>query len=92
MCDEKVFEYLKKMDFMKLGKAISESNWQIAMMTVSRLQNDAKTLEITEFDNYYPRLRQCIAAKNRLQGLNIMSQITSKRVSLINNYKSREEK
>ena len=92
MNDNNLDAFLKKMDFMKLGRAISEENWQIAMMTVTRLGNEAKKEEIDIFDKYFAQIRQCIIAKNKIQGLNVMSLITAKRVSLINNYKSLAEK
>lgn len=75
-------EFLKSKDFMKLGQAIDRGNWQVAGMTASRMQKNAKEAEIHDFDRQLIMIKQCIAGRQKNEALNALASMVSKRVQL----------
>lgn len=84
--DELVENFVNSHDFMKLGQAITHKNWQVAMMSVTRLQKAAEAAGLTQFDRNFKGIRQCIIAHDGKQGLDILTQAVAKRVQLMQQY------
>ena len=57
-------EYLKSLDFMRLGQAINREQWQAAAMTIRRLDMKAKEVGMTDFERNFTGIRQCINRKD----------------------------
>lgn len=78
--------FLKSYDFMKLGQALDHKNWQIAAMTVQRMQKGAQEAELETFDRQFINIRQCIIHKQGKQAKDILALVTAKRAQLLNQY------
>lgn len=76
-------EFLRCKDFMKLGQAIEHNNWQIAGMTVSRMQKNAKECGVTDFDRQFIMIKQCIANRKKTEAQNTLALVVAKRVKLM---------
>lgn len=76
-------EYLKSLDFMRLGQSINHGVWQAAGMTAARMQKNAKDAEVHDFDRQLIGIKQCIANRNKSEALNILAVMTSKRVQML---------
>lgn len=76
-------EFLKCLDFMKLGQAISHGSWQAAGMCAARMQRNAKEAEIHDFDRQLIGIKQCVANRNKKEALDILAVMTSKRVTML---------
>lgn len=85
-------EFLKSYDFMKLGQAIEHGNWQVAGMTASRMQKNAKEAQVTAFDRNFIMIKQCIASRKKPEAQNTLAGIISKRVALLEQLKNNEVK
>ena len=68
---------------MKVGQAIDHMNWQVATMTVSRMQKNAAECEIKDFDRQFIMLKQCILGRKKLEAQNALAAIVAKRVKLL---------
>lgn len=77
-------DFYRSLDFMKLGQAIQKQNWQIASMTVRRMENMAKDLEITEFEKNFVTLRQCINRREKNAAQQAMAIMVNKRAAYLN--------
>ena len=84
MKDQKVTEFYKSLDFMKLGQAVHKGNWQVAAMTLRRMDNRIKELELTELAINFQRLRQCINGKDRQAAKQILAVVIAKRAKYLN--------
>lgn len=82
------FNFLKSYDFMKLGQALDHKNWQIAAMTVQRMQRGAQEAELTVFERQFSSIRQCIIHKQGKQAKDILALVTAKRAQLLNQHAS----
>lgn len=76
-------EFLKSQDFMKLGQAIQHGQWQVAGMTVQRMQRNAASIEGLSMDRNLIGIKQCIAMRNKVEAQNILAQLIAKRVKLL---------
>lgn len=76
-------EFLKSYDFMKLGQAVNHENWQIAAITVQRMQKNAKELGLTTFERQLTSIRQCIIHKQGKQAKDILALIIAKRGQML---------
>ena len=63
--EDKKMEFYKSLDFMKLGQAVNRGNWQVAAMTARRMEQNAKNAEISEFNQQFVGIRQCINRKTQ---------------------------
>lgn len=79
---EELTSFLVSFDFMKLGQAVSRGQWEVAMMTLRRMEQKAKNLGLRSFGQPFAGLRQAILNKNVQQGKQIMASLTAKRVRL----------
>lgn len=71
-------------DFMRLGHGINGGRWESVMMTVRRLKSNCNALGITCFDKGLDGIREAARRRNAADALQIMTQITAKRVRLRN--------
>ena len=76
-------EFIKSLDFMRLGQAINHEQWQSAAMIVRRMDNKTKELNITGFERQFTGIRQCINRKDKVQAKQILSIVVNKRVQLM---------
>lgn len=76
-------EFLHSYDFLKLGESINHQSWQSAMMTVTRMQKNAKEAGIDSFDRNLLQIRQCIIAKQKAEALNILTIMVQRRVQML---------
>lgn len=84
--DERLNTFLNSHDFMRLGQAITQGNQNMAMMMVSRLQQEAQEAGVTEeFGMNLQGIRQCVIGCDMKQAQDILAVVTAKRVRLINN-------
>lgn len=81
---EAQLSFLHSYDFMKLGQAINHQNWQIAAMTVQRMQRNAQELEMDAFVRQLTNIRQCIMHKQARQAKDILAVMMAKRAQMLN--------
>jgi hypothetical protein len=82
--DDKKLEFYKSLDFMKLGQAINRGNWQVAAMTIRRMEMNAKNAEITEFAQQFVGVRQCINRKDSIGAKQVLANMVAKRARFLN--------
>ena len=83
-------EFLKCMDFMRLGQAINHKQWQSASMIVRRLDEMAREAGINDFERAFTGIRQSINRKDIYEAKQIMAIVVNKRAKYLNDMKSRE--
>ena len=88
--DDKKLEFYKSLDFMKLGQAINRGNWQVAAMTARRMEQNAKNAEITEFNQQFVGIRQCINRKDSISAKQVLALMVAKRARFMNAKQERE--
>ncbi len=81
---EAQLSFLHSYDFMKLGQAINHQNWQVAAMTVQRMQRNAQKLEMDAFVRQLTNIRQCIMHKQARQAKDILAVMMAKRAQMLN--------
>ncbi len=72
-------EFLASKDFLKLGQAVNHENWQVALMTVTRMQKNASEACPNLFDRKLSNIRQCILHRQKAQALDVLSLIVAVR-------------
>lgn len=77
-------EYLKSLDFMRLGQAINREQWQAAAMTIRRLDMKAKEVGMTDFERNFTGIRQCINRKDGNEAKQILAVVVNKRAKYLN--------
>ncbi len=82
--EEERLEFLRSYDFMKLGQALNHRNWQVAAMTVQRMQNRIKELELDMFARQFTGIRQCILHKQDRQAKDLLALVMAKRAGMLN--------
>lgn len=81
---EAVRKFLMGQDFMRMGHCIQGKRWHLVMSNSARLKERCTELGITCFDNYLKAIREAARHQDAGGALQIMSQITAKRVLLRN--------
>ena len=76
--------FLKSLDFMRLGQAINHNQWQSASMIVRRLDEGAKEATFMEFERQFVGLRQCINRKDTYEAKQILAIVVNKRARYLN--------
>ena len=88
--------FLRSYDFLRIGQAISHQNWTSAGMCVQKLQKQAMNLELKDFERLFGNLKLAVAHREKKTALDILAQITARRVAALNRLgneqKSAEEK
>ena len=77
-------EFLKSLDFMRLGQAINRGQWQAAAMTIRRLDMRAKEVEMKEFERNFTGIRQCINRKDGNEAKQILALVINRRAKHLN--------
>ena len=77
-------EYLKSLDFMRLGQAINREQWQAAAMTIRRLDMKAKEVGMTDFERNFTGIRQCINRREGQEAKQILAVVVNKRAKYLN--------
>lgn len=76
--------FLNSFDFMRLGQAISSNNTQIAVMAARGLEETARRVDLPDFERLLSSIGLAMISGNSIEALNIMTQLTARRVKLIN--------
>lgn len=77
-------EFLKSLDFMRLGQAINREQWQSAAMTIRRLDMKAKEVGMNDFERNFTGIRQCINRKDGNEAKQILAVVINKRAKHLN--------
>ena len=77
-------DFLKSLDFMRLGQAINREQWQPAAMTIRRLDMKAKEVGLTDFERNFTGIRQCINRKDDQEAKQILAVVINKRAKHLN--------
>ena len=77
-------EFLKSLDFMRLGQAINRGQWQSAAMTIRRLDMKAKEAGMNDFERNFTGIRQCINRKDVNEAKQILAVVINKRAKYLN--------
>lgn len=77
-------EFLKSLDFMRLGQAINRGQWQAAAMTIRRLDMKAKEAEMNDFERNFTGIRQFINRKDGNEAKQILAVVVNKRAKHLN--------
>lgn len=77
-------EFLKSLDFMKLGQAINRGQWQSAAMTIRRLDLKAKEVGMQDFERNFTGIRQSINRKDGTEAKQILAVVVNKRAKHLN--------
>lgn len=77
-------DFLKSLDFMKLGQAINRGQWQSAAMTIRRLDMKAKEVGMNEFERNFTGIRQCINRKDGNEAKQILALVINRRAKHLN--------
>lgn len=81
---EEQIAFLKGQDFLKLGHNISSGQWNLAMSCVKRMQKQCRELELEGFDRLLAGIQSACRSNNKQEALQLMTQITARRVQLRN--------
>lgn len=76
-------DFIKSLDFMRLGQALNHEQWQSAAMIVRRMDMKAKEAELTGFERQFTGIRQCINRKDKAQAKQVLSIVVNKRVQIL---------
>ena len=77
-------DFLKSLDFMRLGQAINREQWQAAAMTIRRLDMKAKEAEMLDFERNFTGIRQCINRKDGNEAKQILAVAINRRAKYLN--------
>ena len=80
---EEVTSFVRSLEFMRLGQAISHKQWQAAAMKANKLTKEIQKLGITGFERPMTGVRQNVNRKNGEEALQALSLIINKRVKLL---------
>ena len=79
---KELLTFLESYEFMKLGQAVNRGQWDSAMMTLRRMEQKVKKLEIREFEQPMKGLRLAVSGRNVLQAKQILAMLVAKRVRM----------
>ena len=76
-------QFIKSLDFMKLGQSVNHEQWQSAAMLIRRMDSKAKEVGLNGFERQFTGLRQCINRKDKAQAKQVLSIVVNKRVQIM---------
>lgn len=79
--------FLKGKDFMKLGQAVNRMQWEVAMMTVRRMGQQADRLGIVCYQRSFAGIRQAVSGKDPLQAKQLLAAVIQKRIKLLSMFR-----
>ena len=82
--DKETYEFIKSMDFMRIGQAVSHGKWQSAHMALQRLMQKATECDCRDFDRQFAGLKYAIQRKDIGEARQILSLIVNKRAQFWN--------
>lgn len=82
--------FLNSFDFMRLGQAISSNNTQIAVMAAKGLEAAAREVELSDFERLLSSISLAMISGSSAEALDIMTQLTARRVKLLNDMNIRK--
>lgn len=77
-------EFLRSLDFMRLGQAINREQWQSATMIIRRLDMKAKDAGMNDFERNFTGIRQCINRKEGNEAKQILAVVINRRAKHLN--------
>ena len=77
-------EFLKSLDFMRLGQAINREQWQSATMIIRRMDMKVKEVGFDDFERNFTGIRQCINRKDGQEAKQILAVVINKRAKYLN--------
>ncbi len=80
---EEVTSFVRSLEFMRLGQAISHKQWQAAAMKANKLTKEIQRLGIIGFERPMTGVRQNVNRKNGEEALQALSLLINKRVKLL---------
>lgn len=80
---EELAKFVRSLEFMRLGQAISHKQWQAAAMKATKLTKEVQRLGITGFERPMTGVRQNVNRKNGEEALQALSLIINKRVKML---------
>lgn len=83
-CTKEQIEFLKCLDFMRLGQAINREQWQSAAMIIRRLDGKAKECGMNDFERNFTGIRQCINRKDSKEAKQILTVVINRRAKYLN--------
>ncbi len=83
-------EFLKCIDFMRLGQAINHKQWQSAAMIVRRLDTIAREAGMEDFERNFTGIRQSINRKDIYEAKQILAIVVNKRAKYLNDISQNE--
>lgn len=81
---DKQIEFLRSLDFMRLGQAINREQWQSATMIIRRLDMKAKDAGMNDFERNFTGIRQCINRKEGNEAKQILAVVINRRAKHLN--------
>ncbi len=81
---EEKLKYINNIDFMRIGQAIAYEQWQVAFMTLRRLEQNAREIGFYDFGQQFIGLRYAIQREDIEGAKQILTLITNKRARIIN--------
>lgn len=81
---EEKLEYINSIDFMRMGQAIAHEQWQVAFMTLRRLEQEAREIGFSDFGQQFVGLRYAIQREDIEEAKQVLTLITNKRARIIN--------
>lgn len=84
---EEKLEYINNIDFMRMGQAIAHEQWQVAFMTLRRLEQRAREIGFSDFEQQFVGLRHAIQREDIKEVKQALTLITNKRARIINEEK-----
>lgn len=76
-------KFMKGQDFVKISRAISNQQWNVALLTYRRMEESVKALGLDGLQRYFTQLRMAMIHQNMHQAQQAMVMITQKRVQLL---------
>lgn len=83
---EKQKQFLFGTDFLRLGQAINREHWQPASMTLRRIEQTSKELELDMIAGQLPAIRNAILRHNKKAALDALTRLTQRRVQAMNRF------
>lgn len=85
--EEKIYvrevkKYIDSLDFMRVGQAVNNKQWQAASVKVGKMSVMAKKLGLVRFERPFTGMRQNINRRNGDEALQCLSTIIATRVKM----------
>ncbi|MGN0342829.1 MAG: hypothetical protein ACI4DO_08550 [Roseburia sp.] len=88
---EEQIQFLRGLDFLKMGQAVSHEQWQTAAMTAQRMERNIRQTGLLDMERNIMGLKQAIRCKNQVEAKQILSQLVAKRVQLLRNLEEKSK-